>query len=222
VETAQPFLALVAACLLAGCGGQTSASPVASTSTPPATQFMTFQSAHFTVRHTSLDASTVAQTAARLEAEYARILEDLSVTQMPNVMVTLYPNIEALRQAVSPIVGALPSFATALVTGVDAVHSLSPNLAATWSYTNGVTAYDDAQTLPYVTAGPLPSFAQLNAFDNTVVYGVGAWMGRFIEETRGWDTYRALIRSNGDVARVLGTTEAGFLNEWAAFVRGFR
>ena len=70
-----------------------------------------------------------------------------------------------------------------------------------------------------MTAGPPPSLAQLSSFDNTIVYGVGAWLGLFIEETRGWDTYRALIRANGDLGRVLDTNESAFLAEWTAFAR---
>ena len=47
---------------------------------------------------------------------------------MPTVTVTLYPSSEALRAAVAPLVGSIPSFATGLVTAVDAVHILSPSL----------------------------------------------------------------------------------------------
>jgi hypothetical protein len=168
--------------------------------------------------------------------------------------VTLYPNVDALRQAVAPLVGSIPSFATGLVTGADAVHILSPNVSATSSYSAGVTAivhefahcvslrlnpsfgnnprwlwesvalfeamqYDDSRTRPYVMTGAPLSLAQLSGFDNTIVYGVGAWLGLFIADTRGWDTYRALIRGNGDLGRVLDTTESVFLTEWTAFVR---
>lgn len=202
-----------------------------------------------------MDAASVAQTADAVEAEYDRITGDLGVTQMPIVVVTLYPDLNSLSAAVAPVVGPLPSFATALVTGVDAVHSLSPNLASRWTYRDAVTAivhefahcvslrlnpsfgnsprwlwesvallealqYNNARTFPIVTNGPLPSLAQLNSFDNTVVYDVGAWLGHFIAERYGWETYRALIRANGDLS-VLSHTEATFLAEWAGFVRAF-
>ena len=250
-------LAAVVASGQGGCGGgQGSPAPTAPTSSPAAAQFSTHQSTRFTFRYTAIDSATVAQTAAAVEEEYDRILDDLGVTQMPMVVVTLYPDLEAMRRAVAPVVGTLPSFATALVTGVDAVHSLSPNLAATWSYRDAVTAlvhefahcvslrlnptfansprwlwesvallealqYNSARTFPIVSAGPLPSLTQLNSLDNTAVYDVGAWLGHFIAETRGWETYRALIRANGDLGRVLSTNEAAFLSEWAAFVRTF-
>src|SRR6185436_13502847 len=79
--------------------------------------------------------------------------------------------------------------------------------------------YDDARTRPLVTTGPVPSLTQLSSFDNTTVYGVGAWLGLFIVDTKGRDTYRALIRANGDLGRVLGMTETAFLEEWATYVR---
>lgn len=247
-------VAAVLACVMMGCGRQTS-SPTAPTTALPA-QVSTFQSAHFTFRYTSIDAASVAQTAAALEAQVARVTEDLTVTQMPAVIVTLYPTGDALRQAVAPIVGPLPSFAKGLATAADAIHIISPNLSTTWTYQDAIVSivhefahcvslrlnpsfgnnprwlwesvalfeaeqYADPRVLPYFRVGPLPTLAQLNSLDNTVVYEVGATLGLFIVETRGWDTYRALIRANGDVTRVLGTTEPAFLDEWARFVRDF-
>jgi hypothetical protein len=43
----------------------------------------------------------------------------------------------------------------------------------------------------------------------------------FVVDTRGRDAWIALIRSNGDVAGVLGISESAFLTEWSAFVRAF-
>jgi hypothetical protein len=246
-------LIAVLACLSSStCGGSTP-SPTAPAPSP-ASQFASFQSAHFTFRYTPIDASSIGQTAQAIEAEFARITEDLSVTQMPTVVVTLYATGDALRQAVAPIVGPLPSFAVGLATGVDAIHILSPNLPATWAYNDALVSivhefahcvslrlnpsfgnnprwlwesvalfeagqYTDPQRLPYFRAGPLPSLAQLNGFDNTIIYEVGATFGLFIVETRGWDALRALIRGIGDLNRVLGTTERAFLDEWSLFVR---
>jgi hypothetical protein len=241
---------LVTAVATIACGGA-STSPSAS---PSPVAFATRQSARFTFRYTAIDAPSIAQTAATVENEHDRITADLGVTQMPTVVVTLYPDLDARRQAVSPIVGPLPSFASGLVTGVDAVHIISPNSTAAGSYSAAVTnivhefahcvslrlnpafannprwwwesvalfeagQFTDPRTLPYFTVGPLPSFQQLNAFDNTIVYSVGAMLGRFVVNTRGWDAFRALVRTNGDLDRVLGTNEQAFLAEWAAFVR---
>lgn len=249
-----PQAAMLFALVAVACGGSGS-HPGGPTGTSPAPlQFSTFQSAHFSVRHTDLDAASVSPIATAIEAEYQRILRDFNVTQMPTVTVTLYPTGQALSDAVSPIVGPLPSFAKGLVTGPTAVHILSPNLQSAWSYADGVRSIvhefahcvslrvnpsfgnnprwwwesvalfeagqlTDPRTLPYFTRGPLPTFAQLSSFDNTIVYEVGATIGRFVVATRGWGAYVALVESNGDVNRVLGLTERAFLDEWAAFVR---
>lgn len=118
-------LALLLVGLLPGCGGGSAPSGPAAAATPPA--FQTHQSPNFTFRYTSIDASTVAQTAARVEAERARIIRDLGVSAMGRVTVTLYPDQATLRAGVAPLVGAIPSFATGLVTGPYDVHIVSPN-----------------------------------------------------------------------------------------------
>jgi hypothetical protein len=87
-----------------------------------------------------MDAGTVAATAAAVEAHHARIVDDLGVPGMPPVRVTLYPDVDALRAGVSPIVGPVPAFATGLATGPADIHVLSPNQGARWSYPVGVTA----------------------------------------------------------------------------------
>jgi hypothetical protein len=240
-------------CLIhAACGGSERSSPTAP-SAPPAAIELAYQSARFAFRHSAMDSATIVQTAAALEAEADRILEDIGVTTMPRVSVTLYPSVDALRQGVGTTAGPIPSFATGLVTGPTAIHLVSPNLATTWSYTDAVTSlvhefahcvslvanpsfannprwlwesvalfeagqYNDPRTLPYFT-GTAPTFAQLNSFDNTIVYSVGATFGLFVVDIHGWDAYRQLIRSNGDLSRVLRTTEPAFLNDWRAFVR---
>jgi len=238
----------------AACGGSDRSSPTAPSPTA-VVDFSTYQSTRFSFRFTSIDSSTIAQTAAAVESEVDRILGDIAVTAMPQVTVTLYPSGGALRQGVGNQAGPIPTFATGLVTGPTAIHIISPNVPATWSYADGVTSivhefahcvtlvanpsfannprwlwesvalfeagqYLDPRTLPYFTGGGAPpSLAQLSGFDNTTVYAVGATLGRFIVETRGLETYRLLIRSNGDLNRVLGTTEAAFLADWRAFVR---
>ena len=247
-------LIAVLACLSSWmCGGS---APTAPTPNASASPFTTFQSTHFMFRYTAIDASTIGQTAQAIESEFARVTEDLGVTQMPTVTVTLYATVDALRQAVTPIVGPIPSFATGLVTGAEAIHILSPSLPATWAYNDALVnvvhefahcvslrvnpsfannprwlwesvalfeagQYNDPGQLPYFRGGPLPSLAQLNSIDNPTIYQVGATFGRFIVETRGWETFRAMIRGNGDLGRVLSTTESAFLDDWSRFVRDY-
>ena len=117
---------LMLAVLAPSCGG--GSRPDGPTQpTQPAPAFETHTSANFIFRYTPIDAATVAQTAARVEAERARILQDLGVPSMSRVTVTLYPDQASLRAGVAPIVGTIPSFATGLVTGPYDVHIVSPS-----------------------------------------------------------------------------------------------
>jgi hypothetical protein len=128
----------VATAAAVGCGG--SRMPTGPTAAPPAQAFQQHQSANFTFHFTPLDATTVAASARSVEAEHARILADLQLASMPSVSVFLHPDFASLQEAVRAVVGALPAFATGLVTGPTAIHVLSPNLSNTWTYTDGVTA----------------------------------------------------------------------------------
>ena len=64
-----------------------------------------------------------------------------------------------------------------------------------------------------------PTLAQLNSFDNTMIYDVGANLGDFIVRTWGRDTLIALIRANGNLSQVLGLSESQFLTRWFEFIR---
>jgi hypothetical protein len=120
-------LALIAAGLAPACGGGSPPAGPTPVNTPPPAVFETHASANFTFRYSAVDTATVAQTAARVEAEHARILQDLGVATMNRVTVTLYPDQASLRAGVAPIVGSIPAFATGLVTGPHDVHIVSPN-----------------------------------------------------------------------------------------------
>jgi hypothetical protein len=149
-------LALLLGGLAPACGG--GSPPVGPTpASPPPTVFETHQSANFSFRYTAMDAATVAQTAARVEAEHARITRDLGVAGMSRVTVTLYPDQASLRAGVAPIVGTIPSFATGLVTGLYAVHIVSPS-AQPGAYDAGVVniVHEFAHCVSLVAS---PSFA---------------------------------------------------------------
>lgn len=135
-----PALALAGALAVGspGCGGPGAGGPAGPSSGPP--EFSTFTSAHFVFHHTGLDSANVAAAAASVEAHHGRISADLGVSSMPVVAVYLYPDRRSLQEAVQPLVGTLPSFATGLVTAVDRIHIVSPNAASVWPYDRGVQA----------------------------------------------------------------------------------
>lgn len=125
---------------LSGCGGGGSPTLPPAPPAPSPIAFASHASANFVFRHTPLDAGSIAATAAAVEAHHARIVDDLGVPGIPPVRVTLYPDVDALRAGVAPIVGTIPAFASGLVTGPADIHVLSPNLATSWSYASGVRA----------------------------------------------------------------------------------
>jgi hypothetical protein len=64
-----------------------------------------------------------------------------------------------------------------------------------------------------------PTLAQLNSFDNTLIYDVGANLGDFIVRTWGRDALIALVRANGNLNQVLGLSESQFLARWLEVIR---
>ena len=128
----RPALVLALAMLLAGCGGSSSTNSTSATISN-SESFSTFASAHFNFRYTSLDASSIATTAARVEAEYSRILADLdSDSSMPTVIVTLYADHRSLELGAQP--NTVPSWASGLVTSSTQIHLMSPNLPQWGTY----------------------------------------------------------------------------------------
>src|SRR4051812_40988484 len=123
------LIALVLA--LAGCGGSSSPAVTGSTTSSSET-YSTYASAHFSFRYTSLDASTIATTAARVEAEYSRIVADLgSDSSMPTLTSLSMPTtaVEIGAQTIS-----VPSWASGLATSQTQIHLMSPNLPQWGSY----------------------------------------------------------------------------------------
>ena len=108
--------------LLAGSCGGTLEGP-----TNPDPAVATFASTHFVFRYPPGDAAIVSSIADAVEREYNRIVDDLRAAAVPAVTVTLYADHAALEAAVRPIVGAVPSFASGLVTSQSAIHMMSPN-----------------------------------------------------------------------------------------------
>jgi hypothetical protein len=139
-KVASPALALAAALAVGspGCGGAGTEGPAGPSTVP--TQFAAFTSAHFVFHHTGLDSANVATIAQSVESHHARITADLGVSSMPVVAVYLHPDRRSLQEAVQPLVGTLPSFATGLVTGVDRIHIVSPNAAPVWPYEQALQA----------------------------------------------------------------------------------
>jgi hypothetical protein len=121
-------LSLVAAW---GCGSG-SAAPVEQEPT-------TLNTAHFAFTYTALDKATIAQTAAALEAEFPRIVADLGGSAPPVIRVWLYSDHAELERALTPLIGAIPSWAIGAAPSRDQIHMMSPNHAGSGSYATMMT-----------------------------------------------------------------------------------
>jgi len=82
---------------------------------------------HFIFQYAAGDGAAVTAIASRLEGEYARVIADLGVAAMPQVRVTFYADHAALESATRATAGAIPAWASGLVTSEAAIHMMSPN-----------------------------------------------------------------------------------------------
>jgi hypothetical protein len=129
-------IGLLMLALFAGCGGGHDSNPVAPS--PSATTVQQYASAHFTFQYSALDAASIADTAARVEAEYARIVSDLGSPNVSRITVVLHET-QASIQAAAQNIGGTVATVTGFVQGPATVHALSPNLAvANLTYVQGI------------------------------------------------------------------------------------
>ena len=77
----------------------------------------------------------------------------------------------------------------------------------------------DPRSLGYMVSGQPPPFAQLNRFDNMLVYDVGYLISEFVISRWGMERYRSLLTTNGDTLRVVAMPLDDFEREWYAWVR---
>lgn len=83
---------------------------------------------HFEIYYSSVDTINRQAITDSLEANYDRILSDLSVKNMPKVKVHFYADIKDLKEALADIEPNLPDFAIGLAISESEIHILSPNL----------------------------------------------------------------------------------------------
>lgn len=112
-------VAIALAGALSGCG-TTPGEPDGSGNT------LQHRTAHFVFNHGTADAPTIAAIGTAVESNWARVIADLGATGMAEVRVTFYATHDDMARAVAPIVGAIPSWSTGLVTSARDIHLISP------------------------------------------------------------------------------------------------
>lgn len=240
---------VVAAGLLAGtllvpcCGGGSSAP----TTVAGEALVLRFQTDHFRLYGDRVSDVVLHGVADHLEANFARVLDDLSVGSVEPVTVKVWQDQASWDLALQAFFGRSLS-ATGYVAGPGEVRVLDGTQVARnaahefchivslhvnpgfgnnprwlWEsvalYENGELV--DPRTLDYMVRGNPPTLDQLNAdvSANQQIYGVGYLIGEFLVARFGKSGLVQLVRANGDTAAVLGMSPGAFRDAWYAYVR---
>jgi len=234
---------LVYALFVAGCGGGTSPTASAAVEIP----VLRFQTTHFSLYGDRVEDAVLRAVADELEANFARVLADLSLASVRPVRVKVWQDQAAWNAAVQAFFGrGLDTIG--YVNGAEEIrllngagvarnavhefcHTASLNVNPTignnprwlWEsvalYENGELV--DPRSLDYMVRGQPPTLDQLNA-DYSVsrqIYEVGYLLGEFVVERFGQGALVELIRANGDTFAVLGLSPRSFEEAWYAYVR---
>ncbi len=235
------FLAVVV--LAARCGS----TPTAPSGASAETLDLKLTTAHFRLFAGRTSAATVQSAADALERQYARVLNDLSVTSIGSVSVQIWQDESSYYAALDHYFGVHYQ-ANGYITGqnelrvlavpqldVNVVHefchavslSVSPTFANSprWLWET-VALYENGElvqpkTLDYFVRGAYPTLADLNADPNAgrQIYELGYVIGEFIVARWGQAGLLDLSRAHGDVTAVFGVTPAAFEAEMYAWIR---
>ena len=235
--------ALTLAVLSLCCGGGTASSPTAAAETLE----LRVTTAHFRVLAGSTPESTLRAAADRLEAEYARILQDLGLSTVPVVTVRIWQDEAGYFNELTRYFGVRYQ-AAGYITGptelrllntpqlpVNVVHEFvhAASMAVNPRFANNprwlwetVALYENGEfvnpaSLDYIVRGAFPTLQQLNVDPNggTQIYQLGYVFGDFIVLRWGRPAFLRLIDTNADLQGVFGLTAAEFEAAWQTYVR---
>jgi len=237
---------VLAACtivMLVACGSDTGSSPSAVSENLE----LRLQTIHFRILAGNTADALVRAAAARLEAEYPRILSELSLPSVPIVTVRIWQDETTYFNELTRYFGVRYQ-ATGYITGptelrvlavpqltVNVVHefvhaasmAVNPHIANNprWFW-EAVALYENGELvnprgLEYVVRGAFPTLQQLNADPNSSrqIYELGFVLGEFIVDRWGRPALLRLIQTNADLAGVLGVSAAEFEAAWHSYVR---
>ncbi len=235
--------ALIGALVLPCCEDR----PSAPTTNAGEVLVLRLQTQHFRLFGDRVTDAVLRDVADNLEANFTRVLADLSVSSVQPVSVKVWQDQGSWNAAVQAFFGRSLNPA-GYVTGPNelrvldgthvarnAVHEfchtvslhVNPNFGNNprWLW-ESVALYEnselvDPRTLSYMVNGNPPTLEQLNSdvSASRQVYEVGYLIGEFVAVRFGQPTLVQLIRANGDTATVLGMSPQSFETAWYAFVR---
>lgn len=235
------------ACLSMGCAGSTATTPSPLSGAFSESLSMKVQTAHFQVFGSSTPEATLRATAARLEAEYPRVLDELSVASHPVVTVRVWEDSTSYYNEVVRYFG-VPYHITGYITGPtelrllaggnlatnavhEFVHAVSLDINPRFGnnprwFWETVALYENGEfvhprLLEFLVNGNFPTLQQLNGDVTTdsPIYQVGYLLGEFIVSRYGRAPFLRLIENNADIRATLGLSNAEFEAAWQSYVR---
>ncbi|MEO8679132.1 MAG: hypothetical protein ABI665_08800 [Vicinamibacterales bacterium] len=235
------------ACLSMGCSGATATSPSPLSAAFSESLSLKVQTAHFQVFGGTTPDATLRAAAARLEAEYPRILSELGVASHPTVTVRIWQDTTSYYNELTRYFGTRynaigyitgPTELRLLVGGnldTSAVHEFvhavsldvnprfSNNPRWLWEtvalYENGEFVHP--RLLEFLVNGNFPTLQQLDGDVNSdsPIYQVGYSIGEFIVSRYGRAPFLRLIETGADLRGVLGVSKVEFEAAWQSYVR---
>jgi hypothetical protein len=226
------------------CGG----SPTAPGGAGAETLELRVTTTHFRLFAGRTSAAAVQSAADALERQYARVLNDLSVTTVGPITVRIWQDEASYYAALDRFFG-MHYQASGYIAGRDELrllavpqldvnvvhefcHAVSLSVSATFANNprwlwETVALCENGElvpprTLDYVVRGAYPSLADLNADPNAgrQIYDLGYVIGEFIVARWGRAGLLELIRAHGDVGAVFGMPPGAFEAEMYAWIRG--
>jgi hypothetical protein len=197
-----------------------------------------------------LNNSDILHISTALEDNYQRIIDDLRISEMPEVTVKIWADYNHFLDDMENDIGIRYKGATGYIYGptesrlyfnnqvADAAvhefaHLVSMQVNSTipnnprWLW-EAVALYENNEfvnprTLPYMVSGDYPTLNELNTDYNNSnhnIYQVGYVLLEYIVVTWGMNTVIELIQNNGSLSASLGLTAYEFESGWYQFVEG--
>jgi hypothetical protein len=203
---------------------------------------------HFNfVLYNGLVESEVSKIKVNLNNNRQRILDDLRITNMPEVIIKIWGDYASFLNDMETDIGTRYNGATGYIfsptevrmffnssAAQTAVHEFAHLVSMQINITipnnprwlwEAVAIYEaqefvNPNTLSYMVSGNYPTINQLNSDfnSNRTIYRVGYILSEFIISQWGVDLFIELIRSNGNIPNTLGVSVSNFESEWYRYI----
>ena len=195
-----------------------------------------------------IDSSAIIGAIEELQNNYARILNNLSIEEIPKITIKIWGNYSHFLSDMESDIGVIYNGAAGYIFSPteirlfknsdinknmvhEFIHIVSMYVNLTipnnprWLWET-VALYENNEfinpnNISYLEDGDFPTLNELNSDFNASkkIYEVGFLLGDYIVEKYGREQFIQLIRSNGDIQSTLRISENEFENQWKIFVQ---